>query len=320
MTGLFRLSAAFLAMAAMLASPGAQAQDFPTKPIFFVVGPGPDTLARLFGQKMTEAWGQQVLVDPQPAAGGVVAARGVARAAPDGHTMLLTTGSYSIMQAMRQDLPFNILDSFAPVAEIGSLSFVLVVNKSLPVNSVDDLIKLARAKPGTINCASAGNGTPAHLGCEMFKKVAKIDIVHVPYRGLNAVMTDLLGGFVQMTFAVPTVIPQVKAGEVRALAVSGGQRLTALPDTPTLAETGLPAVEFSSWNGVHVPAGTPAAIVGKINAEVAKIRAMPDIQQRMIDLGFTPEGGTPAEFGQFVKRDVDRWINIVKETGVKPDP
>lgn len=320
MTRPVRLTAAALAIAALLGPAGAGAQDYPAKPIFFVVGPGPDTLARLFGQKLTAAWGQQVLVDPQPAAGGVVAARAVARAAPDGYTLLLTTGSYSIMQAMRQDLPFNLISNFAPVAEIGSLSFVLVVPRSLPVKSVDDLIRLAREKPGTVNCASAGNGTPAHLGCEMFKKVAKVEIVHVPYRGLNAVMTDLLGGFVQMTFAVPTVIPQVKAGEVRALAVSGAKRLTALPDVPTLAEAGLPDVEFSSWNGVHVPAGTPDGIIAKLNGEIAKARAMPDIQQRMIDLGFTPEGGTPQDFGAFVKRDVERWTRIVNETGVKPEP
>jgi tripartite-type tricarboxylate transporter receptor subunit TctC len=312
-----RLALATLLVAGLFGAVIARAQDYPTKPIFFVVGPGPDALARLFGQKLTAAWGQQVLIDIQPAAGGVVAARTVAKAAPDGHAMLLTTGSYTIMQAFRQDLQFNLLRDFEPVAQIGSLSFLLLANRSLPVKSLEDLIKLAREKPGKINCASSGVGTTAHLGCEMLKKYANIDIVHVPYKGAGPALTDLLGGYVEIFFAVPTTAAQVKSGDVRALAVTGKSRLAVLPDVPTVAEAGLPELTFGSWNGVHVPAATPKPIIAKLNAEIGKVRDLPDIRQRMTDFGFTPEGGTPEEFGEFVKRDVANWTRIVKETGVK---
>jgi tripartite-type tricarboxylate transporter receptor subunit TctC len=314
-----------LALAAFLLSgvvgsqlPGAaRAQDYPSKPVFFVVGPGPDAVARLIGQKLTAAWGQQVLIDIQPTAGGVVAARNVAKAPPDGHTMLLTTGSYTIMQALRPDLPFNLLRDFEPVAQIGSLSFLLLANRSLPVKSLDDLIKLARAQPGKINCASSGVGTTAHLGCEMLKKFANIDIVHVPYKGAAPALTDLMGGQVEIFFAVPTTAAQVKSGDVRALAVTGRKRLAILPEVPTVAEAGLADLEFGSWNGVHVPAATPKPIIAKLNTEIGKARNQPDIQQRITDFGLTAEGGTPEEFGEFVKRDLAQWTRVVKETGVK---
>ena len=315
-----RLALAVLLLACVVGSqlPGAaRAQDYPTKPVFFVVGPGPDAVARLIGQKLTAAWGQQVLIDIQPTAGGVVAARNVSKAPPDGHTMLLTTGSYTIMQALRPDLPFNLLRDFEPVAQIGSLSFLLLANRSLPVKSLDDLIKLARAQPGKINCASSGVGTTAHLGCEMLKKFANIDIVHVPYKGAAPALTDLMGGQVEIFFAVPTTAAQVKSGDVRALAVTGRKRLAILPEVPTVAEAGLPDLEFGSWNGVHVPAATPKPIIAKLNAEIGKARNQPDIQQRMTDFGLTAEGSTPEEFGEFVKRDLAQWMKVVKETGVK---
>jgi tripartite-type tricarboxylate transporter receptor subunit TctC len=306
-----------LVLAGLLGATATRAQDYPTKPIFFVVGPGPDVLARLIGQKLTDAWGQQVLVDPQPAAGGVMAARAVSRALPDGHTLLLTTGSYSIMQAMRQDLPFNLLRDFAPVAQIGSLSFILLATPSLPVKSLDELIRLARQKPGRINCASSGVGTTAHLGCEMLKTIANIDIVHVPYKGAGPALTDLIGGYVEIFFSVPIAGAQVQAGQARALAVTGAQRLNALPDVPTVAEAGLPELAFASWNGVHVPAGTPKPIITKLNGEIGKARELPEIQQRMMEFGFTPQGGTAEEFGDFVTRDIARWTRIMKQTGVK---
>ena len=314
-----------LALTALLAScaagsqmPGpARAQDYPTKPVFFVVGPGPDAVARLIGQKLTAAWGQQVLIDIQPTAGGVVAARNVSKAPPDGHTMLLTTGSYTIMQALRPDLPFNLLRDFEPVAQIGSLSFLLLANRSLPVKSLDDLIKLARAQPGKINCASSGVGTTAHLGCEMLKKFANIDLVHVPYKGADPALTDLMGGQVEIFFAVPTTAAQVNSGDVRALAVTGRKRLAILPEVPTVAEAGLADLEFGSWNGVHVPAATPKPIIARLNAEIGKARNQPDVQQRITDFGLTAEGGTPEEFGEFVKRDLAQWTRVVKETGVK---
>ncbi len=319
MNRMLRLLGVALALAsAPPASVGAQ--DYPTKPIFFVVGPGPDALARLVGQKLTDAWGQQVLVDIQPAAGGMIAERSVAKAPPDGHTMLLTTGSYSINEALRPNLPFKLQSDFEPVSLIGTLSFVLITYPSFPAKTVPELIKLAREKPGTINCASSGVGTTAHLGCEMLKQAANIDIVHVPYKGVAPALVDLLGGRVQITFSVPTVLPQVKAGEVRALAVTGPKRIAALPDVPTIAEAGLPEVTFQSWNGVHVPAGTPKPIIAKLNAEIARAVRMQDMRERMQSLGFEPEGGTPSEFGAFVKDDVERWAKAVQATGVKVEP
>ncbi|MFL5052344.1 MAG: Bug family tripartite tricarboxylate transporter substrate binding protein [Xanthobacteraceae bacterium] len=313
----FRIILLPLAIACMLGADAARAQDYPTRPVFIVVGPGPDAMARLFGQKLTEAFGQQVLVDIQATAGGVVAARTVAKAAPDGHTMLLSTGVYSIMEVTRRDLPFSFLRDFEPVAEIGSLSFVLLASPSLGVSSLADLIALARKRPGEINCASSGVGTTAHLGCERLRQAANIDIVHVPYKGAPAALVDLLGGRVHLTFSVPTAAAHVKSGELRALAVTGSQRIAALPDVPTVAEAGLPDLEFGSWNGLHVPAGTPKPIIDKLNGAVAKARNLADVQTRMRDVGLEPEGGTPAEFGEFVRRDVERWGRIVKETGMK---
>jgi tripartite-type tricarboxylate transporter receptor subunit TctC len=297
----------------------ARAQDYPTRPVFIVVGPGPDAMARLFGQKLSEAWGQQVLVDPQPAGGGVVAMRAVARAQPDGHTMLLTTGSYTINEALRPNPPVLLMRDFEPVAEIGALSFILVTNSALPIKSLGDLVKAARAQPGKLNCASSGVGTTAHLGCEMLNRFANVDILHVPYKGVGPAMVDLLGGRVEITFAVPTIMEQVKSGQVRALAVTGPKRLSGLPDVPTVAEAGFPDLEFGSWNGLHVPVGTPKPIVAKINSAIARARDLPDIRQRMTEFGFTPEGGSPEEFGEFVKRDLARWQKIVKETRVKVD-
>ena len=317
MSRLLGRAALALIIASAACAPTSRAQDYPTRPVFIVVGPGPDVMARLFGQKLSEAWGQQVLVDPQPAGGGVVAMRAVARAQPDGHTMLLTTGSYTINEALRPNLPVLLLRDFEPVAEIGALSFILITNPALPFKSLDDLVKAARAQPGKLNCASSGVGTTAHLGCEMLNRAANVDIVHIPYKGAGPALVDLLGGRVEVTFSVPTVIEQVKSGQVRALAVTGAKRLPNLPDVPTVAEAGFHDLAFGSWNGLHVATGTPKPVVAKINAAVAKARDLPDIRQRMTELGFTPEGGTPEEFGDFVKRDLARWHKVVKDTGVK---
>ena len=238
----------------------ARAQDYPSRPIFFVVGPGPDALARLFGQKLTAAWGQQVLIDiaaDRPAASWRRATS--RKAAPDGHTLLLTTGAYTVMQALRPDLPVNLLRDFEPVAPIGSLSFLLLAKNALPVKSLDDLIKLARAKPGQINCASSGVGTTSHLGCEMLKKFANIDIVHVPYKGAGPALTDLIGGYVDIFFSVPTAAPQVKAGDVRALAVTGAKRLAAFPEVPTVAEGGLPDLDVRLVERRACPGGDAEA-------------------------------------------------------------
>lgn len=314
-----RIGAAALVALGALGAKMVAAQEFPSKPAFIVLGPGPDAMPRLFGHKLTEIWKHQVLVDPQPAGGGMVATRTVARAAPDGHTMLLTTGSYTINEVLRPAFPFSLTRDFVPAAQIGTLSFILLATPSLPANSLADLIKLAKEKPGELNCASSGIGTTAHLGCEMLNRYGGVNIVHVPYKGVGPALVDLMGGRVQVFFSVPTAAAQVTSGEVKALAVTGAKRLSTLPDVPTVAEAGFADLEFSSWNGIHLPAGTPPAIVAKINADFGKVRAMPDIQERMRQLGFTPEGGTAEEFGEFVKSDIARWRKVVKDTGVKVD-
>jgi tripartite-type tricarboxylate transporter receptor subunit TctC len=295
----------------------AQAQDYPIRTIFFVVGPGPDAVARLIAQNMVADWGQQVLVDQQPAAGGMVAAHKVATAEPDGYTMLLTTGSYSINEILRPKQTVKLMRDLAPVVEIASLPFVVLIPSSLPVKTLSDLVNFARSKPGEINCASSGVGTTAHLGCALLNGVAKINTIHVPYKGLGPAIVDLIAGRVQITFSVPTTLQYVKGGQLRALAVTGPKRLPALPDVPTVAEAGFADLQFTSWNGVHVPVGTPNSIIAKLNVEIGKIRNLPEMQQRLTDLGFIPEGGTPEEFGEFVRADIARWEKVVLETRMK---
>ncbi|MBX6424928.1 MAG: tripartite tricarboxylate transporter substrate binding protein [Variibacter sp.] len=313
----FRIVAAVLVAASAVGVGAPRAQDFPGRPVFIVLGPGPDAMPRIFGHKLSEIWKQQVLVDPQPAGGGIVATRNVARAAPDGHTMLLTTGSYTINEVLRPSFPFSLTRDFVPAAQIGTLSFILVAHPALPANSLRELIQLAKEKPGELNCASSGTGTTAHLGCEMLNRYGGVNIVHVPYKGIGPALVDVIAGRVQISFAVPTAIAQVRSGEVKALAVTGAKRMAALPEVPTVAEAGLPDLQFFSWNGIHLPVGTPPAIVAKINADFGKVREMPDVQERMQALGFTPEGGTAEEFGEFVKADIARWRKVVQDTGVK---
>lgn len=318
MRSILHLIIALFAVFCMAPINATKAQDeYPTKTIFFVVGPGPDTVARLIAQKMAADWGQQVLVDPQPAGGGLVAVHKVANAAPDGYTLLLTTGSYSINEILRPTQTVRLMRDLAPVVEIASLPFVVLVPSSLPVATLPDLVKLARSKPREINCASSGVGTTAHLGCALFNNVAQIVTTHVPYKGLGPAIVDLIAGRVQMAFSVPTTLQYVKGGQLRALAVTGSKRLPALPEVPTVAEAGFAGLEFTSWNGVHVPAGTPVRIIERLNAEINKIRNLPEMQNRLADLGFIPEGGTPEQFGEFVGADIARWEKVVKETGAK---
>jgi tripartite-type tricarboxylate transporter receptor subunit TctC len=315
---LFRMAVVALVSSSALAAP-VLGQEFPARPVMIVVGPGPDAMPRLFGHKLTEIWGQQVVVDRQPAGGGMAAMSAVSKGNPDGHSMLLTTGSYTINEVLRPAFAFKLMRDFAPAAQIGTLPFMLVVHPSVQANTLQELVKLAREKPGELNCASSGVGTTAHLGCEMLAHYTGTKILHVPYKGVAPALVDLLAGRVHMTFSVPTAIQHVRDGKLRAVAVTGPTRLGTLPDVPTVAEAGIPDLEFTSWNGLHVRTGTPAAVVEKIAADVGKVRAMPDIQQRMQELGFTPEGGTAQEFGAFVKTDLDRWQKVVKDTDVKVD-
>jgi tripartite-type tricarboxylate transporter receptor subunit TctC len=295
-----------------------QAQTYPARPVRFIVGPGPDVLPRLLGQKLTESWGQQMVVDQRPGAGGIIAADLVAKSLPDGYTLLLTTGAYTINASLYQKLPYDLERDLAPVALLASISFIVVVPPGLPAKSMQELIQLAKAKPGQLNCAHAGPGTTAHLGCEMLKTSAGINIVPVPYKGVAPALVDVMTGQAQIMFAVAQGgLPQVQSGKLRALAITGAKRNPALPDVPTITEAGYGGADFVSWNGVHIRSGTPRAVIARLNNDLNRVLKLPDIQERMVTLGLDPAGGTPEAFGRFVREDIARWAKVIKESGVR---
>ena len=297
---------------------GVAAQDYPVKPVRFVVGPGPDALARMVGQKLTDAWGQQVVIDQRPGAGGTIAAEIVARARGDGYTLLLATGSHTINAGLQKQ-SYDLVRDFRPVTLVASVPFILVVHPSLPVRTVRELIDLALAKPGELNYGSAGNGTPPHLAGEMLKMLAGIRLTHVPYKAAAQAMTDVLSGQPQLMFAVgPVGIPQVKAGRVRGLAVSTVRRSRLMPELPTVAES-LPGFEVVGWNGVLAPAGTPPAVVARLHSGIDSAVKLPDIISRLAAIGFEPVGGTPEAFCAFVRTDMARWARVIRDAGIKVD-
>src|SRR5689334_4563724 len=306
--------------AVMALAGAASAQDFPAKPIRFIVGPGPDVLARIVGQKLTDAWGQQILVDQRPGAGGIIAAETVAKSPPDGYTMLLSTGTYTTIPSLYKKVPYDFVRDLQPVTLLATLPFLLVAHPSVPANNVQQLIQLARARPGQLNYASSGNGTTAHLAGEMLKSMAKINIVHVPYKGTVPGVTDLVAGQVHIMFAIiQSSLPYVQAGRLKALAVSSAKRSASAPQVPTIAESGLPGYEFISWNGVHVPAPTPRPVAGKLNTELLRIIALPDVKEKMLGLGMDIAGGTPEEFGALVKSDIAKWAKVIREAGIQAE-
>lgn len=318
MTNLFRMAVLTLIVSVSVSSGAAFAQNYPTKPIRFIVGPGPDVLARMIGQRLTDNWGQQVVVDQRPGAGGIIAADTVSKSIPDGYTLLLTTGAYTVNAALYSKLPYNLERDLAPVSLLATISFLVIVNPALPVKSLQELIQLAKARPGSLNCAHSGPGTTAHLGCEMLKSSAHIDIVPVPYKGTVPAIIDVIGGQAQLMFAVMQGgLPHVQAGKLRALAVTGAKRSAALPDVPTIAEAGVPGADFISWNGVHVPARTPQATLAKLNGELDRLVKLPEVRERMLTLGLDPAGGTPEAFAVFVKADIARWAKVIKDSGVR---
>jgi tripartite-type tricarboxylate transporter receptor subunit TctC len=296
------------------------AQEFPTKPIRVIVGPGSDLAARLVGSKLTDIWRQQIIVDARPGAGGAIALETAAKGGRDGYTWLLSTAVYTINAAMLEKPAFDLVRDFAPVTNLATASFLLFVHPSVPARSVAELIELARAKPGQLNYSSAGAATPPHLAAEMFKSMARINIVHVPYKSAAGSVTDLLGGQVQVSFQfAPTVLPHVKTGKVRALAVTSAKRSVFAPELPTIAEAGLAGYEVIGWNGVHVPRGTPDAIVTKINADIRQVLKLPDVQERLLVGGLDEAGGPSEEFAAFVKRDIARFAKVIREAGIQPE-
>lgn len=320
MTRVFRWAVVTFAVLSPLLAPGALAQDYPTKPIRIIVGPGPDILSRIFGQRFTDAWGQQTVIDPRPGAGGTISADMAAKATPDGYTLLMATSSYTI-NAVLQPGPFDLVRDFAAIALCATSPYFLVVHPSVPARSVQELIALARSRPGQINYASSGNGTGPHLVGEMFKSMARVNIVHVPYKGAAPAIFDVIAGQVQMNFQIaPGALSHIQAGKVRALAVTSLQRSRLAPDVPTVAEAGLAGFEGIGWNGLVAPAGTPRAIVAKLNGELMRALKQPAVLQRIADVGWEPAAeNSPEWFADYIKREIAKWAQVVKETGAKVD-
>ena len=303
----------------------AQAPAYPTKPIRLVVpfpaGGATDILARAVAQKLTEAWGQAVVVDNRPGAGGNIGSELVAKATPDGYTLEMgTVGTHAINASLYAKMPYDHVKDFAPVILVAGVPNVLVVTPSLPANSVQELIAYAKANPGKLNFASSGSGTSIHLSGELFKVMAGVEMTHIPYKGSAPALQDLIGGQVQLMFDnLPPSLPQIKSGKLRALGVTTATRSAALPDTPTIAESGLPGFEASSWFGVLAPAGTPPAIVAKLNTEIARWLATPEAREKLVALGATAAGGTPEDFARHIAAETAKWAKVVKDSGAKVD-
>ena len=318
----FQLACA-LAVAAVLPAQ-ARAQTYPSKQITIVVPASPggaiDLAARLIGQKLTEAWGQPVVIDNRAGATGIIGTDLVAKSPPDGHMLVLVASSHAINPSMVKKLPFDTLKSFEPVALTHVVPLVLIVSPQLPVKSVAELIAYGKAHPGQLSFASSGNGGAPHFSGELFKSMAGIDMQHIPYKGSTLAHPDLMGGRVSLMFDTLTAVSaQVKSGKLRALAVTTPKRLAALPDVPTVAESGLPGYETSTWGGLLAPAGTPAATVALLNAEVDRILALPDVRQRFENAGMEPAGGTPQQFAAFIASETTKWAKVAAQAGIQPE-
>jgi tripartite-type tricarboxylate transporter receptor subunit TctC len=315
-----------LCCAALLcAAPLSHAQVWPARPIRFVApfppGGPVDVLARLIAQKVTEKSGQPVVVENRPGAAGNLGIDIVAKAAPDGSTLLhVPAGNITINATLIRDMPFNWDRDFVPVTMIATAPNLLAVHPAVAARTIPELVALAKASPGKLTYGSPGIGSGLHLSGELFRREAGIDIVHVPYKGTTQAMNDLLGGQLTMMFgALPTVMPQVKAGKLRALAVTSAQRAVAAPDLPTIAESGLPGVDVSSWYAIMAPAKTPPDIVSAVADEVRRILALPEVRQTLDAQGLAPVGMRPAEFAAHIRRETAAWARVIREANIKPE-
>ncbi len=319
-------AAASLSAALAISTPHAAAADaYPAKPIRFVVafppGGGTDIIARAIAQKLSGRLAQQVVVDNRPGAGGNIGTDIVAKAAPDGYTMLMgSAGPLAINASLFAKMPFDPVRDLAPVTLAASTPNVLVVHPSLKAATVKELIALARARPGEINFASSGHGTPAHLAGELFNSMAGVKLVHVPYKGASPALADLLGGQVHLMFStMPPALPHVKDGKLRALAVTSAKRSPATPELPTVAEAALPGFEANTWHGVVLPAGAPVAIIARLNREIVAILHLPEVVERLSGQGAEPVGSTPEEFAAYIRSETVKWAKVVHESGAKAE-
>jgi tripartite-type tricarboxylate transporter receptor subunit TctC len=315
---------AFAASAVVLAAGPAQAQDYPVRPVRIVVpfapGGSADVFGRFIAQRLQEATGQSFVVDNRPGGGSVIGTDAVAKAAPDGYTLLLMSNTHTVNESLIQNKPFALLRDFIPIAPINASDLVLVTKADLPAKTLAELIRTAKAKPGGMSYASSGPGTPYHMAGELFKAMAGISIVHIPYKGSAGARTDVLGGQLEMMFdAIPTMAEQVKSGKVRALATTGKARSVVLPDVPTMAEAGVPGYEATIWLGLMAPKGTPRAIVDKLNAEVGKITSNPEVRRSWAAQGTTAMTMGVDEFARYTADDIAKWARIVQISGAKVD-
>lgn len=321
------LAAVLLGLAASGGAQEAGAQPspalaWPVKPLRLVIPFAPggttDNIGRLVAQRLAEPLGQTVVVDNRPGAGGMIGADLVAKAPPDGYTMLMMTIAFPINAGMRKDLPFDPIRSFAPVTQLVSLPLMLVVHPSLPVKTVKELAVLARARPGQLTYATSGHGTSPHMAAAMFTWITKTDMIHVPYKGNAPTLTDLLGGQVSMTFGIAhQFLPHVKTGRLRAIAVTTAKRTAFAPQLPTIAESGLEGYEISAWQGILAPAGTPKEIVGRMSSEIGRILRQPDVVERLTAEGAEPVASTPEAFGEYLRAELARWSRIGREAGIR---
>ncbi len=301
-----------------------QSTPYPSRPVHLVVpfppGGAVDPIARSIVQKLDDSWAQPVVIDNKGGAATLIGTDFVAKAPPDGYTIILVATSFTVNPAMYSKLPYDPVKDFAPISLVSRLPNVLIVNPQLPVNSVKELIAYLKARPGQVNFSSIGNGTTQHLAGELFKTMAGVNMVHVPYKGSGPSMMSVVAGETSLTFdSVYLVTPQVKAGKLRALAATGAHRAPSMPDLATVAEQGLPGFDVAGWVGFLAPARTPREIVNKWQREVARILALPDVRERQISQGLDPVGSTPEYFADFIKSEIAKWTKVAKDAGIKLD-
>jgi tripartite-type tricarboxylate transporter receptor subunit TctC len=308
----------------MLFASVAAAQSYPTKPVRIVVpfaagGPA-DLYARAVGEKLQGALGQAFVVENRPGAGSILGTDAVAKSPADGYTLLMMSNTHTVNESLVPDKPFQLMRDFVPVAPVNYSDLVMVVHPSVPASTLREFIALAKSKPGTLNYASSGNGTPYHMAGELFKAMAGVDVVHVPYKGSSGARTDILGGQVQMMFdAITTMAPNVRAGKLKALGTSGKTRSTVLPEVPTVSDAGVPGYDAVIWLGIMAPAGTPKAVIDRLNVEITKATNAPEMKDAWAKQGAVAMSMTPDEFGRYMREDIEKWARIVKISGAKPD-
>jgi tripartite-type tricarboxylate transporter receptor subunit TctC len=302
----------------------APAQNFPSKPIRFLVGFAPggstDIMARIVAEQMTLTWGQQVVVDNRGGAAGLIAADFTAKSAPDGYTLLMAISNHVIAPSVYAKIPYDTINDFAPVSPVGASPFLVLANVGLPAKNLQEFIALAKSRPGQLNFATPGVGSIQHLSNELLNTMAGIKLVHVPYKGGVPALMDTIAGAAAVTFITPAqALPQVRAGKVRAYGISSLKRATLLPEVPTVAEAGVPGFEATVWFGVLTQVKTPRPVINKLHAEIARMLALPDVRERMAQLGVDVLGGTPEQLGKMMRDDLQKWSAVAKQAGIKPE-